>query len=188
MFDFGVSSPGLGPVPRDFFKGTVQAGSPRLGEKRAARVGDFFGDLLASGADPAQVAFEASILSSRYPAEKTFQPGGSVYMDMLKERLQPEGKKAMITDRDFMTQQVFGRGLNPEEKKYVKREQPSAQEFASYLYASPRSYGASAPTAAEELASATYGRPVYTRMKDGSVQMTGYSGSIDPVEYTGGIL
>jgi hypothetical protein len=188
MLDFGVSSPGLGPVPRDFFRGTTQAGSPRLGEKRAARVGDFFGDLLASGADPAQVAFEASILSSRYPAEKTFQPGGSVAMDMLKERLSPESKKDTLAARDFMAQQVLNRGLNPEEKKYVKRERPSAQEFASYLYSSPESYAAAAPTAEEQRMAAYYGRPVYSRTKGGGVQMTGYSGSIDPVEYTGGIL
>lgn len=181
MFGFGVESPGLGPVPRGYFKDLLKSTSPSLSDKQSNKLSDLFGRMLSSGMDPSRVAFEASAIGQQYPREKAFQPGGSVFNQLLKERLSPDSKKETIADANYLTQTILGRPMNREEKRYVKNTR-DLDAFAGLLYSSPEATLAAFPTAEEDKISAYYGR-----MIPGKGGFTGARfSSIEPVEYTGG--
>lgn len=179
---FGVSSPGLGPVPRAYFKGVQTSTSPSLPKKQGKKLVDFFQNILSSGADPSRIAFEASTIGQQFPGERAFQPGGSVFNELLKERLSPSSRKETIADANYLAQTVLGRPMNPDEERYVKKTR-DLDAFAGLVFSNPQSTRSAFPTADEDKISAYYGR-----MIPGEGGFTGKRfSSIAPVEYTGGI-
>lgn len=179
---FGVSSPGLGPVPRDYFKSLLQDTSPSLSKKQSRKLSNLFESVLSSGADPSRIAFEASTIGQQFPGERAFQPGGSVFNELLKERLSPSSRKETIADANYLAQTILGRPMNPDEERYVKKTR-DLDAFTGLLYSSPEATLSAFPTAEEDKISAYYGRMIPSK--------GGFTGkrfsSIDPVEYTGGI-
>jgi hypothetical protein len=185
---FGAKSPGLGPLPRGYFKDLLSSGGPSLSGKQSDKLSNLFGMALSSGADPSRLAFQASMLGSQFPGERSFQPGGNVYNQLFGERFGPPSKKKSIADANFMSQQIFGRPLTGDERSWIRSERPDANKIAGLFYSSPEAMLAASPTAEEDKLSAYYGRMVPQRSKSGGVQFTGKRFSdIPSVEYTGGI-
>ena len=88
-----------------------------------------------------------------------------------------------IRDADYLSTTMLGRSLTGDERKYVRKEDPSSYKFAGYLAANPLVTLKDFPTAEENKVSAYYGR-----MIPGKGGFTGERfSSITPVEYTGGI-
>lgn len=177
------SSPGLGPVPREYFKNVQLATGPTLPGRLGEKLSDVFGAALATGADPSKLAFEAAVLQNKYPGERAFQPGGDIWQQMFQERVGTSSKKEDIRDANYLSMNVLGQPLSKDYKKWIKSERPSQDMIASMMYSDPQSTLAAFPTAEEDRISAYYGRMVPS--KEG---FTGkrYS-SITPLEYTGGI-
>lgn len=167
------STPGIGPVPRDFFRTTIQSQSPTLPGKQGERLADLFGNILQSGADPSEVAFTANTIAQLYPGERAFTPGGIVGREILKT-LQPETRKEAKETADRMTMSFLGRGLTEEERRYVGSERPSESEWGQYLTSSPEFMLAQYPSGPEEARmTAYYGPQIPTRSETGSIMYTG---------------
>lgn len=178
---FDVDAPGIGPVPRGYFKDVLQSTAPSLSKKQSGKLSDLFGKLLSSGADSNRVAFEAATLGQQYPGESAFQPGGSVFNRILEERLSPQSKKETIADANYLAQTVLNRPMTPEEEKYVKKTR-DLDAFAGLLYSSPEAALKDSPTDYENKLA------YYGRLVPGPEGYTGKRFSnITPVEYTGGI-
>ena len=184
---FGVDTPGLGPVPKSYFKDVLKSTSPSLSKKQSGKISDLFGKMLSSGTDPSRLSFEAATLGQQFPGETAFQPGGSVFNKLLEERLSPRGRKETIADANYLAQTILNRPITKEEKEYVKdtrKSDPNLDKFTGRLYSDPQATLAAFPTAEEDKISAYYGRMIPG--KDG---FTGarFGLNINPIEYTGGI-
>jgi hypothetical protein len=180
---FGVNTPGIGPVPRGYFKDVLKSTSPSLSKKQSSKISDLFGKMLSSGTDPSRLSFEAATLGQQFPGETAFQPGGSVFNKLLEERLSPRGKKETIADANYLAQTILNRPITKEEKRYVK-DTRDLDKFTGRLYSDPQATLAAFPTAEEDRISAYYGRMIPG--KDG---FTGarFGLNINPIAYTGGI-
>jgi hypothetical protein len=90
-----------------------------------------------------------------------------------------------IRDADYLSTTMLGRSLTGDERKYVRKEDPSSYKFAGLLAANPQATLADFPTDYENKISAYYGR-----MTPPEKEGAGFTGkrfsSIAPVEYTGG--
>lgn len=181
----GPDAPDMDPDAQEYWK-TIFS-SDRLGEKEEGRVSDLFQSALSSGTDPSQVAFDISTLGKMYPKSRTFQPGGRTWTDAYKATYMPSKKEAL--DRAQQTYlSALGRVMNPEEREYFKKENPSLQEIAGMAYSNPASNFAQAETPSEEAVSATWGRLAPTTdPRTGAVGFTGarYGLKIDPLVYRG---
>ena len=147
-------------------------------------VSNIFQQALSSGANPSQIALQASELSSRFPGLSSLQPGGEVWTDVAREQfgLNDTNKESMA-DRDYMSMQILGRPMNKSERRWSRKADPSSQEFAGLLYSNPQATLAAFPTAEEDKVSAYYGRMI---PKKGGFTGERFS-NISPVAYTGGI-
>ena len=180
---FGMETPGLGPVPRGYFKDVLKSTSPSLSEKQSGKISNLFGKMLSSGTDPSRLSWEAATLGQQFPGEKTFQPGGSVFNRLLEERLSPGGKKETIADANYLAQTILNRPITEEEKRYVK-DTRDLDKFTGLLYSDPQATLSAFPTAEEDRISAYYGRMI---PKKGGFTGERFGLNIDPIEYTGGI-
>jgi hypothetical protein len=147
-------------------------------------VSNIFQQALSSGANPSQVALQASELSSRFPGLSSLQPGGEVWTDVAREQfgLNDTNKESMA-NRNYMAMQILGRPMNKSERRWSRKADPSPQEFAGLLYSNPQATLAAFPTAEEDKVSAYYGRMI---PKKGGFTGERFS-NISPVAYTGGI-
>jgi hypothetical protein len=187
MSIFG-GAPGINPKAKDLWESVLQSSRLDLNKKQQRRLNRTFDRILSQGADPSAVAFELSTLQSQYPSAETFQPGGDLWQQQLEARLGEEGSgKPDITDANFMAQQIWGRALNPDEEKWIKKSDLSEQDVAGYFYSSPEAYLADFPSAEEQRMAAYYGRMRPVRTPSGGLEWRGYGSSIEPVAYTGGI-
>lgn len=157
--------------------------------KQERKLSDLFQEFLSSGANTSNIKLAAEQLAFQYPQMEAFQEGGSIANELLKRTVLGENKssKEDITDANFMAQQIWGRGLNPDEEKWIKKSDLSEQDVAGYMYSSPEAYLAGFPSAAEERMAAYYGRMRPVRTPSGGLEWRGYGSSIEPVAYTGGI-
>lgn len=181
----GPDAPDMDPDAQEYWKTLFS--NDRLGEKEEGRLYDLFQSVLSSGTDPSQVAFDISTLGKMYPKSRTFQPGGRTWTDAYKATYMPSKKEAL--DRAQQTYlSALGRVMNPEEREYFKKENPSLQEIAGMAYSNPASNFAQAETPSEEAVSATWGRLAPTKDPNtGAVGFTGarYGLKIDPLVYRG---
>lgn len=174
-------APGFNPKAKELYESVLQSSKLDLSDKQQRKIENLFDRVLQQGADPSQVAFEISTLQSQYPSATSLQPGGDLWQTWMQERLGPERRKDTIADANFMAKQIFGRDLSKEEKGWISETKPTDQQLAGYMYSSPESYLASFPTAEEQRMAAYYGRMVPTKTKNGGLQWTGYSSSIEPM-------
>ena len=185
---FGAKSPGLGPLPRGYFKDLLSSGGPSLSGKQSDKLSNLFGMALSSGADPSRLAFEASRIASQFPGERSFQPGGDVFNQLFEARFRQPGKKESIRDANFMSQQIFGRPLTGDERSWIRSERPDANKIAGLFSSSSEAPLAEFESEQERRLSAYYGRMVPQRSESGGLMYTGKRFSdIPSVEYTGGI-
>lgn len=168
------STPGLGPVPQNFFRSTLQSQSPTLPGQQGQRLSQLFGNMLQSGADPSEIAFAANTISQMYPGERDFSPGGIVGREIFKSQFKPQTRKEAKETADRMTMSFLGRGLTDEERRYVGSEKPSESEWGQYLTSSPEFMLAQYPSGPEEARMAAYyGPQIPTRSETGSIMYTG---------------
>jgi hypothetical protein len=178
MLSFGkVNAPGLGPVPREAYKRVLQGET--IGEGQVDNTAQFLSDYLKQASDPSAAIFEFSRLGNEYPGVREFEPGSKLYKQMFKAGNEP----ISIRDADYLSTTMLGRSLTGDERKYVRKEDPSSYKFAGYLAANPLATLTDFPTAEENKVSAYYGRMI---PKKGGFTGERFS-SITPVEYTGGI-
>lgn len=179
MLSFGeVNAPGLGDVGRLAYKRTLQGET--IGKGQVGNTAQFLSDYLKQASDPSAAIFEFSRLGNEYPGVREFEPGSKLYKQMFKAGNEP----VSIKDADYLSTTMLGRSLTGDERKYVRKEDPSSYKFAGYLAANPRATLTDFPTEEENKVSAYYGRMVPE--KDGTFLGRRY-GSIEPLEYTGGI-
>jgi hypothetical protein len=178
MLSFGkVNAPGLGPVPREAYKRVLQGET--IGEGQVDNTAQFLSDYLKQASDPSAAIFEFSRLGNEYPGVREFEPGSKLYKQMFKAGNEP----ISIRDADYLSTTMLGRSLTGDERKYVRKEDPSSYKFAGYLAANPLATLTDFPTEEENKVSAYYGRMI---PKKGGFTGERFS-SITPVEYTGGI-
>ena len=178
MLSFGkVNAPGLGPVPREAYKRVLQGET--IGEGQVDNTAQFLSDYLKQASDPSAAIFEFSRLGNEYPGVREFEPGSKLYKQMFKAGNEP----ISIRDADYLSTTMLGRSLTGDERKYVRKEDPSSYKFAGLLAANPQATLADFPTEEENKVSAYYGRMI---PKKGGFTGERFS-SITPVEYTGGI-
>lgn len=177
MFDFDVNAPGLGDVGRLAYKRTLQGET--IGKGQVDNTAQFLSDYLKQASDPSAAIFEFSRLGNEYPGVREFEPGSKLYKQMFKAGNKP----ISISDADYLSTTMLGRSLTGDERKYVRKEDPSSYKFAGLLAANPQATLADFPTDYENQVSARYGRLI---PKKGGFTGERFS-SITPVEYTGGI-
>jgi len=177
MLSFGeVNAPGLGDVGRLAYKRTLQGET--IGKGQVGNTAQFLSDYLKQASDPSAAIFEFSRLGNEYPGVREFEPGSKLYKQMFKAGNEP----ISIRDADYLSTTMLGRSLTGDERKYVRKEDPSSYKFAGLLAANPQATLADFPTEEENKISAYYGR-----MIPGKGGFTGERfSSIAPVEYTGG--
>lgn len=172
-----VETPGLGPVPREAYKTVIQ--STTLNDRQTDRVTDWLKKQLKTNPDPSAAAFELSKLNNLYPGISQLEPGSNIWGKVMDAQNAPID----IRDANYLSMTTLGRSLTGKEKKYVRKEDPSSQQFAGFLAANPQATLADFPTEEENKISAYYGR-----MIPGKGGFTGERfSSIAPVEYTGGM-
>lgn len=177
MFSFGeVNAPGLGDVGREAYKRTLQGET--IGEGQVGSAAQFLSDYLKQASDPSAAIFEFSRLGNEYPGVREFEPGSKLYKQMFKAGNEP----VSIKDADYLSTTMLGRSLTGDERKYVRKEDPSSYKFAGLLAANPQATLADFPTEEENKISAYYGRMI---PKKGGFTGERF-GSIAPLEYTGG--
>jgi len=177
MLSFGeVNAPGLGDVGRLAYKRPLQGET--IGKGQVDNTAQFLSDYLKQASDPSAAIFEFSRLGNEYPGVREFEPGSKLYKQMFKAGNEP----ISIRDADYLSTTMLGRSLTGDERKYVRKEDPSSYKFAGLLAANPQATLADFPTEEENKISAYYGR-----MIPGKGGFTGERfSSIAPVEYTGG--
>ena len=176
---FGTSSietPGLGPVPHEAYKRVIQGTT--LNDKQVDRSTEWLENYLKNNPDPSAAAFELSKLSSQYPGVRQFEPGSKIWGKVMDAQNAP----ISLSDANYLSTTMLGRSLTGDERKYVRKENPSSYKFSGLLAANPRAPLAASPTTQEENL-AEFGRMVY---KDGISTGKRYA-TIDPLKYTGGI-
>ena len=179
MLSFGeVNAPGLGDVGRLAYKRTLQGET--IGKGQVGNTAQFLSDYLKQASDPSAAIFEFSRLGNEYPGVREFEPGSKLYKQMFKAGNEP----ISIRDADYLSTTMLGEPLTKPQKQFVRKENPSSYKFAGYLAANPRATLTDFPTEEENKVSAYYGRMVPE--KDGTFLGRRY-GSIEPLEYTGGI-
>ena len=174
-----VNAPGLGDVGREAYKRVLQGET--IGERQVGSAAQFLSDYLKQASDPSAAIFEFSRLGNEYPGVREFEPGSKLYKQMFKAGNEP----ISIRDADYLSTTMLGRSLTGDERKYVRKEDPSSYKFAGLLASDPQSTLSAFPTAEEDRISAYYGR-LTPPEKEGA----GFTGkrfsSIAPLEYTGG--
>jgi hypothetical protein len=180
MLSFGeVNAPGLGDVGRLAYKRPLQGET--IGKGQVGDTAQFLSDFLKQASDPSAAIFEFSRLGNEYPGVREFEPGSKLYKQMFKAGNEP----VSVRDADYLSTTMLGRSLTGDERKYVRKEDPSSYKFAGYLAANPRATLTDFPTDYENKISAYYGR-----MTPPEKEGAGFTGkrfsSIAPVEYTGG--
>ena len=173
-----IQTPGLGDSKRQVY-GTVTKGVT-LNDKQVDRATEWLQDYLKNNRDPSAAAFELSKLSSQYPGVRQFEPGSKTWGTVMDAQNAPISKR----DANYLSMTMLGQPLTGEQRRYVGKENPSSYKFAGLLAANPRATLTDFPTQEENKVSAYYGRMVPE--KDGTFLGRRY-GSIEPLEYTGGI-
>ena len=173
-----VETPGLGPVPQEAYKRVIQGTT--LNDKQVDRSTEWLENYLKNNPDPSAAAFELSKLSSQYPGVRQFEPGSNIWGKVMDAQNAPISKR----DANYLSMTMLGQPLTGEQRRYVGKENPSSYKFAGLLAANPRATLTDFPTEEENKISAYYGRMVPE--KDGTFRGRRY-GSIEPLEYTGGI-
>jgi hypothetical protein len=179
----GPKAPSLGDNYKSYRDEILETNRPSLSGKQSRKLSNLFENMLSSGKDPSRVAWEAATIGQQYPGETAFQPGGSVFNKLLRERLSPGGRKKTIADANYLAQTILNRGITRDEREYVK-DTRDLDKFTGLLYSDPQATLTSFPTAEEDRISAYYGRMI---PKKGGFTGERFGLNIDPVEYTGGI-
>jgi hypothetical protein len=170
-----VNAPGLGDTPREGYKRVNQ--SMTVNDRQIERFQDYLKETLRN--NPSAAIFDLSTISSQYPGVTQLEPGSKIWGKVMDAQNAPID----IRDANYLSMTTLGRSLTGEEKKYVRKEDPSSQQFAGFLAANPQATLADFPTEEENKISAYYGRMI---PKKGGFTGERFS-SIAPLEYTGGM-